>query len=61
MMENIFNGHLLQLNDVYEMLPLDEGRKGGLARVARVRQLIKTRKFSNIYNFIREIFFLHQH
>ncbi|CAF4503042.1 unnamed protein product [Rotaria socialis] len=30
----------LQLNDVYEMLPLDEGRKGGLARVARVRQLL---------------------
>ncbi|CAF1442920.1 unnamed protein product [Adineta steineri] len=31
---------VLQLNDVYEMLPLDEGRKGGLARVARVRQLL---------------------
>jgi 5'-nucleotidase len=31
---------ILQLNDVYEMLPLDEGRKGGLARVARVRQLL---------------------
>ncbi len=31
----------LQLNDVYEMLPLDEGRKGGLARVARVRQLLQ--------------------
>ncbi|CAF4725218.1 unnamed protein product, partial [Rotaria sp. Silwood2] len=30
----------LQLNDVYEMLPLDQGRKGGLARVARVRQLL---------------------
>ncbi|CAF5097199.1 unnamed protein product, partial [Rotaria sp. Silwood1] len=29
-----------QLNDVYEMLPLDQGRKGGLARVARVRQLL---------------------
>jgi 5'-nucleotidase/UDP-sugar diphosphatase len=32
----------LQLNDVYEMLPLDEGRKGGLARVARVRQLLNS-------------------
>ncbi len=31
---------ILQLNDVYEMLPLDEKRKGGLARVARVRQLL---------------------
>ncbi|CAF1310585.1 unnamed protein product [Adineta ricciae] len=31
---------ILQLNDVYEMLPLDEGRKGGLARVARARQLL---------------------
>jgi len=30
----------LQLNDVYEMLPLDQGRKGGLARVARLRQLL---------------------
>jgi hypothetical protein len=31
---------ILQLNDVYEMLPLDQQRKGGLARVARVRQLL---------------------
>ncbi|CAF1267621.1 unnamed protein product [Rotaria sp. Silwood1] len=31
---------ILQLNDVYEMLPLDQGRKGGLARVAHVRQLL---------------------
>jgi 5'-nucleotidase / UDP-sugar diphosphatase len=31
---------LLQMNDVYEMLPLDDGRKGGLARVARIRQLL---------------------
>jgi 5'-nucleotidase len=31
----------LHLNDVYEMLPLDEGRKGGLARVAHLRQLLK--------------------
>ncbi|UJR24754.1 hypothetical protein I4U23_006128 [Adineta vaga] len=31
---------ILQMNDVYEMLPLDQGRKGGLARVARVRQLL---------------------
>ncbi len=31
---------ILQLNDVYEMLPLDEKRKGGLARVAHVRQLL---------------------
>jgi 2',3'-cyclic-nucleotide 2'-phosphodiesterase (5'-nucleotidase family) len=31
---------ILQLNDVYEMLPLDQQRKGGLARVASVRQLL---------------------
>jgi 5'-nucleotidase len=31
---------ILQLNDVYEMLPLDRQRKGGLARVVRVRQLL---------------------
>jgi 5'-nucleotidase/UDP-sugar diphosphatase len=31
----------LHLNDVYELLPLDQGRKGGLARVAYIRQLLK--------------------
>ncbi len=31
---------ILQLNDVYEMLPLDQQWKGGLARVVRVRQLL---------------------
>ena len=31
---------LLHLNDVYEMIPSDDGRKGGLARVAHVRQLL---------------------
>jgi 5'-nucleotidase len=31
---------ILHLNDVYELLPLDEGRKGGLARVAHVRELL---------------------
>jgi len=28
------------MNDVYELLPLDSGRKGGLARVAYMRQLL---------------------
>jgi 5'-nucleotidase/UDP-sugar diphosphatase len=32
--------NFLQMNDVYELLPLDEGRKGGLARVAYIRQLL---------------------
>ena len=32
---------LLQMNDVYELLPLDQGRKGGLARVAYLRKLLK--------------------
>ena len=31
---------LLHLNDVYEMMPSDDGRKGGLARVAHARQLL---------------------
>jgi 5'-nucleotidase/UDP-sugar diphosphatase len=31
---------ILHLNDVYEMLPLDEGKKGGLARVAHLRELL---------------------
>ena len=31
----------LQMNDVYELLPLDKGSKGGLARVAYLRQLLK--------------------
>ena len=31
----------LQMNDVYELLPLDQGRRGGLARVAYIRQLLK--------------------
>lgn len=32
---------LLQMNDVYEMLPVDGGQKGGLARVAHIRKLLK--------------------
>ncbi|CAF0977633.1 unnamed protein product [Adineta steineri] len=31
----------LHLNDVYELLPLHSGRKGGLARVAYIRKLLK--------------------
>ncbi|CAF1209328.1 unnamed protein product [Adineta steineri] len=30
----------LHMNDVYELLPLDQGQKGGLARVAYIRQLL---------------------
>ncbi|CAF4791577.1 unnamed protein product [Rotaria sp. Silwood1] len=33
--------NFLQMNDVYELLPQDRGRKGGLARVAYMRQLLK--------------------
>ncbi|CAF3970097.1 unnamed protein product [Rotaria sp. Silwood1] len=33
--------NFLQMNDVYELLPQDKGRKGGLARVAYMRQLLK--------------------
>ncbi|UJR33451.1 hypothetical protein I4U23_020896 [Adineta vaga] len=31
----------LQMNDVYEMIPLSGGKKGGLARVATIRKLLK--------------------
>ena len=31
----------LHMNDVYEMIPLSGGRKGGLARVATIRQLLR--------------------
>jgi 5'-nucleotidase len=31
----------LHFNDVYEIVPLDNGRKGGLARVASIRKLLK--------------------
>jgi 5'-nucleotidase/UDP-sugar diphosphatase len=30
----------LQMNDVYELLPLDQGQRGGLSRVAYLRQLL---------------------
>ncbi|CAF0969915.1 unnamed protein product [Didymodactylos carnosus] len=30
----------LQMNDVYEMIPLNAGKKGGLARVATIRKLL---------------------
>lgn len=30
----------LQMNDVYELIPLAGGRKGGLARVATIRKLL---------------------
>ncbi|CAF2996313.1 unnamed protein product [Rotaria sp. Silwood2] len=30
----------LQMNDVYELIPLSGGKKGGLARVATIRQLL---------------------
>jgi 2',3'-cyclic-nucleotide 2'-phosphodiesterase (5'-nucleotidase family) len=36
--EDIVEVTLLQINDVYEISPLDSGRSGGLARVATLRQ-----------------------
>ena len=39
--QNYIQWTFLHLNDVYELLPLDQGRKGGLARVAYVRKLLK--------------------
>ncbi|CAF4154939.1 unnamed protein product [Rotaria sp. Silwood2] len=41
----------LQMNDVYELLPLDRGRKGGLARVAYIRKLLKQEN-SNTYTIL---------
>ncbi|CAF3772715.1 unnamed protein product, partial [Rotaria sordida] len=40
--------NFLQMNDIYELLPLDRGRKGGLARVAYMRKLLKEEN-SNTY------------
>lgn len=31
---------VLQMNDVYELIPLGGGKKGGLARVATIRRLL---------------------
>lgn len=31
---------MLQMNDVYELIPLAGGKKGGLARVATIRKLL---------------------
>ncbi|MEM7039225.1 MAG: metallophosphoesterase, partial [Bacteroidota bacterium] len=33
---------ILQLNDVYEISPLDEGRVGGMARVATIKKQLET-------------------
>ncbi|CAF4258983.1 unnamed protein product [Rotaria sordida] len=41
----------LQMNDVYELLPLDKGCKGGLARVAYIRQSLKQEN-SNTYTIL---------
>ncbi|CAF1264425.1 unnamed protein product [Rotaria sordida] len=41
----------LQMNDIYELLPLDGGRKGGLARVAYIRKLLKQEN-SNTYTIL---------
>jgi 2',3'-cyclic-nucleotide 2'-phosphodiesterase (5'-nucleotidase family) len=30
----------LQMNDVYELIPLGGGKKGGMARVATIRKLL---------------------
>ncbi|CAF1171281.1 unnamed protein product [Rotaria sp. Silwood1] len=43
--------NFLQMNDVYELLPLDRGRKGGLARVAYIRKLLKQEN-SNTYTIL---------
>ncbi|CAF3722065.1 unnamed protein product, partial [Rotaria sordida] len=39
------------MNDIYELLPLDRGRKGGLARVAYMRKLLKEEN-SNTYTIV---------
>ncbi|CAF1252517.1 unnamed protein product [Rotaria sordida] len=43
--------NFLQMNDIYELLPLDRGRKGGLARVAYMRKLLKEEN-SNTYTIV---------
>ncbi|CAF3981965.1 unnamed protein product [Rotaria sordida] len=41
----------LQMNDVYELIPLQGGRRGGFARVAYMRQLLKQEN-SNTYTIL---------
>ena len=43
--------NFLHMNDVYELLPLDRGRQGGLARVAYMRKLLKNEN-SNTYTVL---------
>ena len=38
----------LQMNDVYELIPLGGGKKGGLARVATIRQLLLKENLNTI-------------
>ena len=42
---------IIQINDVYEIAPLNGGEYGGLARVAHIRDSIK-QKFPNTYLFL---------
>ena len=42
---------IIQINDVYEIAPLNGGEYGGLARVAHIRDSIKDR-FPNTYLFL---------
>lgn len=41
----------LQLNDVYEITPLDNGRSGGIARVASIRNELAA-KYGNVYTVL---------
>ena len=41
----------LQLNDIYEITPLDNGRVGGIARVASIRNELIS-KYGNIYTIL---------
>jgi 2',3'-cyclic-nucleotide 2'-phosphodiesterase (5'-nucleotidase family) len=41
----------LQLNDVYEIAPLENGKVGGLARVAAIRKEL-VQKYGNVYTFL---------
>ena len=43
--------NFLQINDVYELLPLDRGGTGGLARFAYMRKLLKQEN-SNTYTIL---------
>jgi 5'-nucleotidase / UDP-sugar diphosphatase len=52
--KNIVEFNFLQINDVYEISPLENGKIGGMARVETLKETLKASN-PNTYLFWREI------